>query len=152
MAIQVCCECLVLIVSSVLDICCKYFICMLHMLRRLYTYVASACSKYFSYFRHMFQVFHVSSVYTWMGRPKSRGAHPQAGALLVIYINGRYVCEGCVLEGLFTQNLQNKFEYLDTLSSIYFKRDEVFEWLETSYFRMYLNGWRLHISRQRKCI
>ena len=44
-------------VSSVLDVCCKCFIWMLHMFQWLYTHVASVYSKYSIYFRRMLQVF-----------------------------------------------------------------------------------------------
>jgi hypothetical protein len=36
---------------------------MLHMLHWLYTYVASVCFKYFSYFKHMLQVFYLDVAY-----------------------------------------------------------------------------------------
>jgi hypothetical protein len=49
-------------VSSVLDVCFKYFFWMLHMLEWLYTHVSSACFKVFTCFRLKLQVFHLDAV------------------------------------------------------------------------------------------
>ena len=51
--------------SAVLDVCCKCFVCMLHMLQWLYTYVASLYSKYFACFKCILQqMLHVASVFS----------------------------------------------------------------------------------------
>jgi hypothetical protein len=87
MAIHVCCKCMyqmfqlfqmyVASVSSGRCICCScytrmlepcfpnvstVFIWMLHMLQWLYTYIASVCSKCFTYFRRILQVFYLDVV------------------------------------------------------------------------------------------
>jgi len=63
MAIHVC-DMFVLNVSIVLNVCCKCFIMMLHMLQWLYIYVATVCFKCFTCFRCMLQqVLHIASVF-----------------------------------------------------------------------------------------
>ena len=53
----------VLNISVVLNIYCKYFIWMLHMLQLSYTHVASVCCKYFICFGRMLQqMLHVATV------------------------------------------------------------------------------------------
>ena len=59
MPIHGCCK-YVINISAVLNICCKCFIWILHLLQWLYTYVASICFKCSSCFKRMLQVEYVA--------------------------------------------------------------------------------------------
>jgi hypothetical protein len=63
LAIHVRCKCMFSNIAAVLNVCCKCFIWMLHMLQWPYTYVASVCFKCFSRFKCMLQVFCLDVTY-----------------------------------------------------------------------------------------
>jgi hypothetical protein len=50
-------------ISSILDVCCSFCICMFRMLQLLYRYVVSVCFKYFICFKRTLQVFYLDVAY-----------------------------------------------------------------------------------------